>query len=225
MKVVVINGNPKRGGFTEGVLDIVTNRLRARGVEVQTISLAHANIQECIGCFNCLKTGACVLTDDTQQIIQLMKEADGFVIGSPVRNCLTTACYKRFIERITYTLGFPLLLDDKYTLAISSVGYMGGKALSKRFCGLQDVFRTRLSGFLFFSVGIPAKVHPSDRREILEKAADKLMDDIRKRRPRRLFDRISFFVERQVMQRFMFEKHPEVYTHVRECRQRKGYMK
>lgn len=225
MKILVINGNPKRGGFTEGALDIVTSRLRAQGTAVETIRLGDAHIQDCIGCFHCLKTGDCVLTDDSETIIQSMKEADGFVIGSPVRNGLSTACYKRFYERITYTLGFPLLLEDKYSLAISSVGYLGGKGISKRMCGLQDVFHTHLSSFIFLSVGIPAKVNPSDRRAILEQAADKLVADIRTRRPRRLFDRISFFVDRQVLRRLMFDKNPELYAHVRKCWQWKGYLK
>ena len=73
-----------------------------------------------------------MLADDMNHIIQTMMEADGFVVGSPVRNGLTTACYKRFCERISYLLGFSLLLEDKYTLAISCVGYMGGKKVIKQ---------------------------------------------------------------------------------------------
>jgi len=225
MNILVINGSPKKGGFTADALDIVTSRLQSKGVESETILLADANIRDCIGCFHCLKTGTCVLSDDMEQIIQSMKQADGFVIASPVRNGLTTACYKRFYERITYTLGFPLLLEDKYTLGISSVGYMGGKAANKKLCGLQDVFHTRLSGFIFFSVGIPARIGRSDDKEILERAADKLVADIKTQSPRKLFDRISFFIDREVMRRLIFEKSPEVYANVLECWERKGYIR
>ena len=140
MKVFVINGNPKKGGFITGVLDIISSYLETQDVEVQNLRLAEAQIADCIGCLHCLKTGTCVLTDDMNNIIQTMMEVDGYVVGSPVRNGLTTACYKRFYERITYLLGFPLFLEDKYTLAISCVGYMGGKAVNKRMLGLQDIF-------------------------------------------------------------------------------------
>jgi len=162
MKVLVINGNPKKGGFIAGVLDIISSYLKARDIEVQYLRLADAQITDCTGCFHCLKTGTCVLADDMNHIIQTMMEADGFVVGSPVRNGLTTACYKRFCERISYLLGFSLLLEDKYTLAISCVGYMGGKKVNKRLVGLQDVFRTRLSDFIFYKVGIPTKIQPAD---------------------------------------------------------------
>lgn len=224
MKILVINGNPKKGGFITGALDIVSSYLKTRDVEVQNLRLADANIEDCVGCFHCLKTGKCVQSDDMDAISPTMREADGFVVGSPVRNGLTTACYKRFYERITYLLGFPLLLEEKYTLAISCVGHMGGKAVNKRLVGLQDVCHTRLSEFLFYSVGIPTKIQPADDRQRLERSADKLISDIQTRRPKRLLDRVSSTVDRIVIRKFMFEKHPETCTHVIECWKQKGYM-
>jgi multimeric flavodoxin WrbA len=159
-----------------------------------------------------------------ETIRQTMLEVHGFVVGSPVRNSMMTACYKRFYERITYPLGFPLLLEDKYTLAVSSVGYMGGKAVNKRFAGLQDVCHTRLSDFIFCRVGMPTNVQPADLQEQLKRAADKLLSDIRTSRPRGILDRISAAVDRTVMRKLMFEKNPAVYAHVIECWKRKGYM-
>ena len=224
MNILVINGNPKRGGFTEEVLDMASSYLKEKGAETETIRLADAYIQDCIGCFNCLRTGKCVLEDDTENIIQKMKEADGFVIGSPVRNGLPTACYKRFCERITYTLGFPLALENKYTVAIASVGFMGGRSVSRRMNGLQGVFHTRLSGFIFCPVGIPAKVKAADIKERLEKKLDHLVEDIDDLRPRPLIDRISFLLDRIVLRKFMFEKHPDVYANVIQNWVTKGYM-
>ena len=225
MKILVINGNPQKTGFVAGALGILSSQLQTHGVEVQHLRLADAKIADCMGCFHCLKTGQCVLTDDMDNIRQSMLQADGFVVGSSVRNGLTTACYKRFYERMTYTLGFPLLLEDKYTLAVSCAGYMGGKAANKRLLGLQDVFHTRLSDFVFCSVGIPTKRQPADIRQQLERAADKLISDIQTRRPRRLLDRVLFAMDRTVMRKFMFEKNPELYAHVIECWRKKGYLR
>jgi multimeric flavodoxin WrbA len=224
MKILVINGNTKLGGFTAGVLSIISSYLEAQGIEVQNIRLHDADIKDCIGCFHCLKTGSCVLTDDMAGIIQAMLKADGFVIGSPVRNGLTTACYKRFHERITYTLGFTLLLEDKYTLAISSVGYMGGRRVNKRVIGLQDICHARLSDFIFYKVGVPTKINPDDIRIRLEEGAKKLISDINTRAPRRLLKRILFAVDRTVMRKCMFEKNPEQYANAIKCWREKGYM-
>jgi multimeric flavodoxin WrbA len=223
MQIQVINGNPKHGGFIAGALEIIAARLQAKGANVQNLSLAGARISDCTGCFHCLQTGECVLNDDMADIIRKMKTADGFVVGGSVRNDLTTACYKRFYERITYLLGFPLLLEDKYTLAVGAVGFAGGKAASRKMLGLQEVFRTRLSGFLFYSVGIPTRLNPVDVKPALERVADKLMADITNRRPRPFFDRLAASLDRWVMGKFMFKKSPATYRYVIDCWQKKGY--
>ena len=225
MKVLVINGNTKTGGFIAGALDIVASYIEKQGVEVQDIRLAEAKINECLGCFHCLKTGQCVQRDDMDQIVARMLEADGFVVGSPVRNGLTTACYKRFYERITYTLGFPLLLEDKHTLAISCVGAMGGKGVNKKFLGLQDVCHTRLSDFIFCIVGIPTKVDPSDIMDKLKRSADRLIHNIKTHRSKRPIERITAAVDRAILRRFIFKKAPDIYAHVIACWKRKNYIK
>jgi len=224
MKILVINGNPKQGGFTAEALAIVSSYLQEKGVEVINLRLADADIKECTGCFQCLKTGRCTLTDDMDNIRQTMLEVDGFAVGSPVRNGLTTACYKRFYERITYLLGFTLALEDKYTLAVSSVGFMGGKAVNRKLVALQDVCHTRLSDYIFCKVGIPARMRAVDMKQKLEKAAEKLIYSIKKRSSRSFSERILFAIDRIVMRKFMFDKNPELYTYVIKCWKKKGYM-
>ena len=223
IRVAVLNGNAKKNGFIADVLSVISSHLTANGVSVKNISLYESHIKDCIGCFTCLKTGVCIIEDDMRGIIEAMKGAHGFVVGSPVRNGLVTACYKRFLERITYILGFTLLLEDKYTLAISSVGYAGGKKINRDFLGLQNVFHTRLSGFLFYKVGIPTKIKASDINKDLEKASDKLIMDIKNRSPRSLMDRVAFAIERRFMRKLMFEKYPEVYANVIKSWKEKGY--
>jgi multimeric flavodoxin WrbA len=212
MKVLVINGNTKTDGFIAGALDIVASYLEKQGVEVRKIRLADARINECLGCFHCLRTGECVQRDDMDQIVTRMQEADGFVVGSPVRNGLTTACYKRFYERITYTLGFPLLLEDKHTLAISCVGATGGKGVNKKLLCLQDVCHTRLSDFIFCTVGIPTKIDPSEIKDKLKHSTDKLIGNIKTHRSKRPIERITGAVDRAILRRFLFEKAP-IFTH------------
>ncbi|HOV89807.1 MAG TPA: flavodoxin family protein [Syntrophorhabdaceae bacterium] len=225
MKIVILNGNTKKSGFIAGALSIVSSYLVSKGIDVQYISLYESDIKDCIGCFNCLKTGQCIVKDDMEKIIDAMKEADGFVIGSPVRNGHTTACYKRFIERITYTLGFTLLLEDKYTLAISSVGYLGGKKINRIFLGLQSIFHTRLSGFLFYKLGgITSKIEPSDVRLEIERATDRFVSDIKTQSKRSIFNRIAFYIDRMAVRKMMLEKYPDTYANVIKCWKEKGYM-
>lgn len=224
MKIMVIDGDPRKGGFVPGCLAIISAVLTARGAETQTVRLADRNIRDCVGCFQCLKTGECAIADDMTGIIAQMRSADGFVIGSPVRNGLTTACYKRFLERITFTLGFPLALEDKYTLAVGSVGFMGGKGVCKANLGLQGPFHSRLSGFVFHAVGMPPKLTPEGLRPELERAAGQLMRDIETRRPRGIVDRFQFAVDRLAVGRLMLKKQPETYANVIKCWKDKDYL-
>lgn len=225
MKISLINGSPKSSGFTHEILDIAGDRLREKDVQVNFINLGETNIRDCIGCFNCLKTGHCVMEDDLETIIDVMLESDGFVVGSPVRNGLITACYKRFIERITYILGFTLALENKYTMGIASVGFLGGKSVSKKFCCLQGIFHTHLSSFIFSSVGIPATKSSMKKMESrVLSGVDKLISDVSSRKPRPRIDGLSFSIERAIMRKFLFQKNPDVYRNVIKKWQFKGYM-
>jgi len=222
-RILIINGNTKNSGFIHGALNIIAARLEEKGAAVNRLDLRDKNINDCLGCFNCLKTGECQLSDDMEEIIPAMLAADGFVVGSPVRNGNVTALYKRFYERITYRLGFPLLLADKHTLAVSCVGYMTGKKINKKFLGLQDVFRTRLSGFLFFSVGLPTRLTPESAEGRLKAAADKLLADIKNGRKRGLKDNLAFVLDRAVIRNFMLKKNPAQYANVIRHWREKGY--
>ncbi len=224
MKITMINGSPKSDGFTHQALDIVASRLKKKNVKVEYVRLSDRTIHDCIGCFNCLRTGKCVIRDDMENITCTMMDSNGFVISSPVRNGLTTALYKKFVERITYPLGFTLALEDKYTLGIASVGLFGGKSISKKFCGLQSVFHTRLSDFLFFSTGIPAVMDVEKIRSRLVKGADKLVCDISESRKRPLMDKISFFFDRTILRKLMIERNPEFYANVIKSWSSKGYV-
>lgn len=224
MKILVINGNPKKGGFISSVAEMVLDRLSGLGTEAQIVALGQADIQDCIGCFLCLKTGQCSIKDDMDEIISKMLEADGYVMISAVRNGNVTACYKRFYERITYRLGFPLLLEDKYTLAVSTVGYAGGKAANRRLLGLQDVCHTHLSGHLHMAVGIPAR--PPDARitKRIQSAVDRLTMDVRSRKQRNFARKAAFAIDRFFLKRLVFRNREDYYVNVLSHWKDKGYL-
>lgn len=223
-RLMLINGSTKSGGFIGEAERVAVEHARGRGAEVDALHLRDAAIQECTGCFQCLKTGECCHRDDIDVIIERMQAADGFIVLGPVRNGHVAIGYKRFYERITYRVGFPLLIEDKYTLAISSVGYWGGKSASHKFLGLQDVCHTHLSRHLHFAVGIPSRPMDDRKRERISAAVDKLIHDIEKKKSRGWGDALSFAVDRFMMRRIMFTKKPDVYANVIHHWRQKGYM-
>jgi multimeric flavodoxin WrbA len=224
MKVMVINGNPKEGGFVHGCLDALAQRLERQGAQVETLHLRAQDIQHCTGCFACLRTGVCVLQDSMNEIAQRMRSADGFVIGCSVRNGYVTALYKTFYERITYPLIFTGDLVGKLALSVSSVGKMGGRRVTARFLGLKDS-DVYPAGHLFFYTDIPTSLTVDAVRNRLDRAADRFLARLRAGcRPGPLW-RIAHFADHLVMRRFLLAKKPDVYAHVIDCYRKRGWMK
>ncbi len=211
MKILTINGSAKNGGFTGGALDIASRRLMEKGAEVEMIRLADLDIRECVGCNQCLKTGECPLGDDMAGLIEKMKAADGFVVGSPVRNQFMTAVFKRFMERSVYLLGFPLELEDKPVMAISSVGAFGGRGVNKKALSMTE-YGAHLSSWNFFTVGHPAKMKPDDARPRLEQSTDRLYEDIRTKRGRTIAERFSNTFSRLLLEKFLTARSPDQYA-------------
>lgn len=224
MKVMAIYGNPRREGFVHGALDHVAQRLAATGAEVERLRLADAAIRDCVGCFQCLRTGVCSIQDDMSGIIERMRAADGFLTGASVRNGYFPALYKRFYERITYLLGFTRDLGGKHVLAIGAVGMATGKKHLRRQL-MFDGFQTSPVAYLFFHVGIPTRLRVEDVAGRLDRAADRLATAIASHAPLPLSARLSGAINGFVMRQFMFKPNPGgVYDYIVQRWRDKGLM-
>ena len=85
MKVLLINGSPHANGCTYTALSEVAKVLKAEGIETQIFHIGKGLVRGCIACGGCAKQGKCVFDDDpANEMMALMKEADGIVVGSPV---------------------------------------------------------------------------------------------------------------------------------------------
>ncbi|MDD3219927.1 MAG: flavodoxin family protein [Lachnospiraceae bacterium] len=85
MKVLLINGSPHEKGCTYTALHEVEMALQKNGVETEIYHIGIKPVRGCIACGACQATGKCAFNDDpANEILDLMKEADGVVIGSPV---------------------------------------------------------------------------------------------------------------------------------------------
>ncbi len=85
MKVLLINGSPHENGCTYTALSEVAKTLETEGIETQIFHIGKKPVRGCIACGACGKLGKCVFDDDpANEMMKLMQEADGIVIGSPV---------------------------------------------------------------------------------------------------------------------------------------------
>jgi multimeric flavodoxin WrbA len=84
MKVVAFNGSPRKEGNTWQALKMVAAELEAAGIETEIVTVGDKPIRGCIACGMCAKNRneQCVLPgDEVNAWIQLMKQADGVLLG------------------------------------------------------------------------------------------------------------------------------------------------
>ena len=86
MKVLLFNGSPERAnGCTYLALAEIAKTLEADGIGTETLSVGSQPVWDCIGCNHCQSAGLCVFEEDVVNTwIKKAREADGFVLGSPV---------------------------------------------------------------------------------------------------------------------------------------------
>ena len=104
-KVIGINGSYRRNGITEKLIDILLNKIKEKGIEVEKITLKDRDIGYCTNCRKCTqetgdKRGECIVKDDMESILDEIENADGLIIGSPMNFGSITAVTKAFKERL-----------------------------------------------------------------------------------------------------------------------------
>lgn len=83
-KVVLLCASPRPSGNTYQVMEECASVIEDEGLEVEMIPFAGKKIDSCIACGRCGELGRCSLKDDLNPIIDIIRDAEGLIIGSPV---------------------------------------------------------------------------------------------------------------------------------------------
>lgn len=103
MKVLLINGSPHEKGCTYTALREVADILEKEGIDTQIFHIGTGPVHGCIACGACDKLGKCVFDDDpANEMMQLMQEADGIVVGSPVYYAGANGALCALLDRAFY---------------------------------------------------------------------------------------------------------------------------
>lgn len=87
MKVLLINGSPRREGNTYTALCEVARQLKVQGIESEIVWVGTRPVRGCIACGKCKQQGdnRCIFDDDvTNEVIGKMEQCDAIIVGSPV---------------------------------------------------------------------------------------------------------------------------------------------
>ena len=105
MKVIGINGSPRKDGNTSAMIHAVFRELKTEGIGTEMIQVGGELLHGCTGCRGCfsMKNGRCVIEDDIiNSCIEKMVEADGIILGSPTYFSNLTPELKALIDRAGY---------------------------------------------------------------------------------------------------------------------------
>ncbi len=103
MKVLLVNGSPHANGCTCTALEEVAKTLNTGGIETQIFHIGTKPLAGCTACRTCAKTGRCVFSDCVNDFLDLAKDADGFIFGSPVHYAAAGGAITSFMDRVFYT--------------------------------------------------------------------------------------------------------------------------
>ena len=150
MKVIGINGSPRKQWNTATLVAKALEGAAAQGATTELVHLYDLDFKGCRSCFACKSRGGksygkCALNDDLAPVLDKIAAADALVIGSPIYFGTVTGETRSFLERLlfpylTYTVPYGTLFPRKirtgfiYTMNVR-------EEVSKEY-GYEQVFKT-----------------------------------------------------------------------------------
>lgn len=141
MKIVAINGSPRKNGNLTQLLEAVRREVEAAGVEFEVLQPG-PRVHPCMACYHCLNTGSlrCVQTDDpVNDVIAACIEADGILLTSPVYHGGIAGGMKCVLDRMMLAAGCGVnQFAHKVGGALCTLRRSGGMETYQQLLGTMD---------------------------------------------------------------------------------------
>lgn len=122
MKVLMINGSPRKNGNTSVALAEMEKIFHQDGMETEVIQVGNKAIRDCIACLSCKQKGKCVFDDLVNETAPKFEAADGLVIASPVYYASANGGLISFIDRLFYSTLFDKTMKVGAAVAVARRG-------------------------------------------------------------------------------------------------------
>lgn len=149
-KVLLISGSPKPEGNTAQLMRECARIIEEQGVETEIVSLADRKIESCTACGKCTELGYCTLEDDLGEIMNKVKESEGFIVGSPVYFGTARGDVMAALQRI----GYVSRMTDRFLS-----GKVGGAIAVARRGGHTFTLQEMLMFFLINDMIVPGSTY------------------------------------------------------------------
>ena len=128
MKVLILNGSPRKNGKVSQILHAMEKRLQEAGSETEFVDVNSLEFKCCIGCMKCRESGKCILPqDDAHHIGEALQACDAVIVGSPVYWGNMTGKLKSLFDRQVAVMmgenkmGIPIpLLKGKKAIVVNT---------------------------------------------------------------------------------------------------------
>lgn len=107
MKVIAINGSPRKSWNTAQLLENALKGAKDKGADTELIHLYDLQYKGCISCMVCKRKntksyGRCCINDDLKPLFDKISQADAIILGSPIYFWNVTAAMRAFLERFLF---------------------------------------------------------------------------------------------------------------------------
>jgi len=104
VKVLGINGSPRKYGETFKLLLLALKAAEDEGAKTELVNLYDLDIKPCIGCLSDEQLACrypCIYEDDMRKLYDKILEADALIIATPIYWFSPSGVVKNFIDRLT----------------------------------------------------------------------------------------------------------------------------
>lgn len=136
ISILGICGSPREDSKSKERLKKALKFAGKFGAKTEFIDLSKLNIALCEGCYSNSPKDCkypCIHNDDTRILHQKLKEADGFILASPVWWFGATPLVENFIAKLTSFENNGFILEGKVAGVIVSCGGEGASSSASRF--------------------------------------------------------------------------------------------
>lgn len=108
MKVLLINGSPRKNGNTFVALSEAAKQLEKNGIETEIVQIGVKPVRGCIACGQCKmkELNRCVFEDDIcNRISEKLDSVDALIIGSPVYYGQPNGSVLSLMQRMFFSAG------------------------------------------------------------------------------------------------------------------------
>lgn len=122
MKVLLINGSPRKSGNTGLALAEVAKTLEEAGIETELAWIGNKPIRGCTACGACKRNGdnRCIFDDDVcNEMIARAAGCDGYVVGTPVYYAGANGSVISLLDRMFYAGGSQFMFKPSAGVAVA----------------------------------------------------------------------------------------------------------